>query len=172
MKRQPWIFLALLMGLSVVGQTASAQSVPDIASELSKAQTLPSNSDARCDVGFIFIGGDAGGAWCVPDITSELNARQRRNLPKRPAVGQTAPAQTPDYNQIYRLTQAQNLASMAIDGCYQNKDLYQCEKLNQIKATLLTWASQGDKNASATLAFIISIEGAVQANETLRNSGY
>lgn len=49
-------------------------------------------------------------------------------------VDQGVSAQTPtrDYSQVL------NLATIAINGCYQDKRLNECEKLNQIKATLTT----------------------------------
>lgn len=51
-----------------------------------------------------------------------------------------------------------NQASIAINKCYQEKNLVECERLGQIQNTLMTWCQQNDRAACSAYS-------AVQSNE-------
>ncbi|MBN3942741.1 hypothetical protein [Nostoc sp. NMS9] len=51
-----------------------------------------------------------------------------------------------------------NLATIATNKCYQEKNLVECERLGQIQNTLMTWCQQNDRAACRAYS-------AVQSNE-------
>lgn len=55
--------------------------------------------------------------------------------------------------------QALNLADIAINKCYEEKDLVECDRLRQIQTNLLIWCQQDDQAACAAY-------NAVQSNES------
>jgi hypothetical protein len=65
--------------------------------------------------------------------------------------------------------QAYNLASSAIAKCYNEKNLVECDRLNQIKSTLMAWCSQNDKDACTVYNSVIKQEGEIQAIELIGN---
>jgi|GEM_PF-4987938 len=66
--------------------------------------------------------------------------------------------QTNNQRDISFYMQANNLANAAIEQCYRQKNLEECDKLNKIKYTLNTWCGQGDANACNTVTIISSSE--------------
>jgi hypothetical protein len=67
--------------------------------------------------------------------------------------------------------QAQNLAISAINSCYENKNLEECDKLNQIKNTLMNWCQKSNNiksDACVTYNNVISYESVAMAAQTAR----
>jgi hypothetical protein len=75
------------------------------------------------------------------------------------AVSISLRAQAQNANHDY--SQALNLATSAIDSCYINKNLEECNKLNQIKNTLMNWCQKSNNiksDACVTYKFVLSYE--------------
>jgi ketosteroid isomerase-like protein len=70
--------------------------------------------------------------------------------------------QTNNQRDISFYYQANNLANAAIEQCYREKNLEECEKLNKIKYTLNTWCGQGDANACFYSTLILGSESNTQ----------
>jgi Tfp pilus assembly protein PilV len=78
-------------------------------------------------------------------------------------------AQKKNHNYV----QATNLAVSAADACYINKNLQECDKLNQIKNNLMNWCGQSDStksNACETYRFVLNYENAQQAYSNFRGN--
>jgi hypothetical protein len=56
------------------------------------------------------------------------------------------------------LINALNLAQTAINRCYENKELDECDKLSRIKTTLTDWCSQGDESTCSALSTVMTFE--------------
>ena len=70
---------------------------------------------------------------------------------------------------------AMNLAVSAIDACYTDKNLEECNKANRIKNTLMNWCIQSNNaksNACDAHRFILGYENAKQAIQTVEQTGY
>ena len=64
--------------------------------------------------------------------------------------------------------QAFSTANAAINSCYDNGNLEDCDKVNRILNTLGNWCSQGDKNACTTAKNLVALEGVAQTAQTAR----
>ena len=60
--------------------------------------------------------------------------------------------------QRYDPIDALNLAQTAIHGCYENKELNECNKLSRIKTTLTDWCNRGDEGACSALSTVMTLE--------------
>ena len=60
--------------------------------------------------------------------------------------------------QSHDLSNALLLAQDAIDRCYENKELNQCDKVSQIQTTLSNWCSGGDEGACVTYTTVMYLE--------------
>lgn len=79
------------------------------------------------------------------------------------AQGSSAHAQAKrDYLQAY------TLAMSAVDHCYQDKDLAECEKFNQIATTVSTWCASGDKEACDLSSYLLELQAQAAAVEAAR----
>lgn len=65
--------------------------------------------------------------------------------------------------------QAYNLASDAINRCYDKGDLEACERINRIKNTLTDWCSQGDGGACSTFSNVTQLESFKLIEKTTRD---
>jgi hypothetical protein len=65
--------------------------------------------------------------------------------------------------------QASNLADQAIRGCYEQKNLEECDKLHRIESTLSTWCQQGDQNACSIWMSVENTERSMSFNQQLQN---
>jgi hypothetical protein len=72
---------------------------------------------------------------------------------------QTWQAQSRDYQT------AGSLAMSAADQCYQQKDLDECNNLQNIQNTLSTWCAQNDQNACELYKVVVDYSMSVQSNE-------
>ncbi|MEH2323363.1 MAG: hypothetical protein V7K32_07280 [Nostoc sp.] len=81
------------------------------------------------------------------------------------AVDQSVSAQNNQPGSNHDYNQALVLATSAINGCYQYKRLDECDKLNQIKATLTNWCIQGDNNACELYSLVSVYETTAQLSE-------
>lgn len=79
------------------------------------------------------------------------------------AVITSAPSQAQNAKHDY--LQAWTLASSAINSCYTNKDLQECDKLTQIKNTLVSWCQETNNIKSDACVFyqnVVGYEGVIQ----------
>lgn len=100
-------------------------------------------------------------------VISLATPTQAQNI--QPALKQqkTPPPTRPARSEIVYL-QAYNTADAAINSCYENGNLEDCDKVNRILNTLLTWCSQGDKNACTTAKNVVALEGLAQTAQSVR----
>jgi len=78
----------------------------------------------------------------------------------------------PPNNQVHQnrdYLQAYNLASDAINRCYDKRDLEACERINRIKNTLTGWCSQGDGYACSTFSNVTQLESSKLIEKRMRN---
>ncbi len=83
------------------------------------------------------------------------------------AVSISLRAQAQNANHDY--LQAMNLAVSAINSCYTNKNLQECDKLTQIKSTLMSWCQKSNdikSDACVTYKNVIAYEGVAMAAQT------
>jgi hypothetical protein len=60
--------------------------------------------------------------------------------------------------QSHDISQADSMAQAAMDKCYREKNLRECERLNQIESTLADWCSSGDTAACSLNANLKAAE--------------
>jgi hypothetical protein len=98
------------------------------------------------------------------DASAEVHQKLQSNdlwLPinTSEAEAQTWQAQSRDYQT------AGSLAMSAVDQCYQQKKLDECNKLHEIENTLSTWCAQNDQNACELYTIVVDYSMSVQSNE-------
>ena len=99
-------------------------------------------------------------------VISLATPTQAQNI--QPALKQQkTPPRSPARSEVVYM-QAMNTANAAINSCYENGNLEDCDKVNRIINTLQTWCSQGDNNACITAKNVIGFEGLAQSAQTAR----
>jgi hypothetical protein len=78
----------------------------------------------------------------------------------KPQLNPTGQAQS-----SHDVIQASHLADQAIRGCYQQKELEECDKLRRIESTLSNWCKQGDQNACGIWSSVMSREESTSFDE-------
>lgn len=77
---------------------------------------------------------------------------------------QARPKPKPKRNYLQALT----LAMSAVDRCYQDKDLTECEKFDRIYTTVSTWCASGDKEACRLSTNLLKLADSAAAVELAR----
>jgi hypothetical protein len=90
-----------------------------------------------------------------------LSSNTTKNRPQVNSTGQT--------QSRHNLIQAQSLADQSIRGCYNQKKLDECEKLQRIEYTLSNWCAQGDQNACGIWSSVMTSEQMASFNEINKN---